>query len=150
MQYAHFLLNSSDCNDSSAQKWIINRGETTIQLAGTPFCIDAGYSECCALSVPDKSLTVFAHLEPVSHVGMKLWTCAKKSAGQTFKYDHDNEISLADTSNSLPDLSSAILTLNQSDMCLDLTDGSLENGNQLQIYPCYYNSTNQLWTSGLP
>ncbi|KJA17545.1 carbohydrate-binding module family 13 protein [Hypholoma sublateritium FD-334 SS-4] len=107
------IVDISDCNDTSAQKWIVNRGESTIQLAGTPFCMDAGF-------------------RPVTHVGVKLWTCAKKSAGQTWKYDHDDEISLSGTN-----------------MCLDLTDGSVENGNQLQIYPCYYNSTNQLWTSTL-
>lgn len=49
-----------------------------------------------------------ARLEPVTHVGVKLWTCSKKSTAQTWKYDHDDEISLAGTSNSSPYLSLSI------------------------------------------
>lgn len=31
-----------ECNGSAAQKWIINRANTKVQLSGTNFCLDAG------------------------------------------------------------------------------------------------------------
>ncbi|KAH6885094.1 hypothetical protein BKA70DRAFT_1574559 [Coprinopsis sp. MPI-PUGE-AT-0042] len=33
-----------DCNGTPAQNWILNRGSTKVQLAGTSFCLDAGSS----------------------------------------------------------------------------------------------------------
>ena len=36
---------SYDCNGTSAQNWVINDDETTVQVAGTNFCLDAGTSK---------------------------------------------------------------------------------------------------------
>ena len=35
---------SYDCNGTNAQKWIINRANTKVQVAGTNYCLDAGSS----------------------------------------------------------------------------------------------------------
>ncbi len=34
-----------DCNETNAQQWLITRGNTKVQLAGTNFCLDAGSSK---------------------------------------------------------------------------------------------------------
>ena len=39
-----------DCNGTQAQRWIINRGSTKVQIAGTNFCLDAGTSQWFNLS----------------------------------------------------------------------------------------------------
>ena len=38
-------LLSYDCNGTGAQNWVLNAGQTAVQLAGTNFCLDAGSSE---------------------------------------------------------------------------------------------------------
>lgn len=38
------LVYSYDCNGTNAQKWLIDRGNTKVQVAGTNFCLDAGSS----------------------------------------------------------------------------------------------------------
>src|ERR1700733_1964017 len=38
------LVYSYDCNGTNAQKWLINRGNTKVQVAGTHFCLEAGSS----------------------------------------------------------------------------------------------------------
>lgn len=35
---------SYDCNGTGAQKWVLNRGNGKVQVAGTNFCLDAGSS----------------------------------------------------------------------------------------------------------
>ncbi|KAF5376912.1 hypothetical protein D9615_007318 [Tricholomella constricta] len=64
-----------DCNDTVAQKWNISRAETTVQLNGTNFCLDAGSN-------------------PASGVGMKIWTCYEGLPAQTWYYTDDNRIAL--------------------------------------------------------
>lgn len=44
-----------DCNGSNAQKWVIAKGTTAVQVAGTNFCLDAGSN-------------------PANGVQMKIWT----------------------------------------------------------------------------
>ena len=36
------MFSSYDCNGTNAQKWIINRDTTSVQVAGTNYCLDAG------------------------------------------------------------------------------------------------------------
>ncbi|KAF9457289.1 G-X-X-X-Q-X-W domain-containing protein [Collybia nuda] len=64
-----------DCNGSGAQNWIVNRGNTKVQVAGTNFCLDAGSS-------------------PGNGVGMKIWTCYSGLAAQAWYYTDDNRIAL--------------------------------------------------------
>ena len=40
-----------DCNGNQAQRWIIKRGSTKVQLAGTNFCLDAGMGQWAILPV---------------------------------------------------------------------------------------------------
>ncbi|KAL4268545.1 Carbohydrate-binding module family 13 protein [Pleurotus pulmonarius] len=98
-----------DCNGSGAQRWVINRGSTKVQLAGTNFCLDAGSS-------------------PGNGVGMKIWQCFDNLPAQQWFLTDDNRIALE----------------NQG-LCLDLTDGILTNGNQVQTWKCTDNDNNQLW-----
>ncbi|KAL0951942.1 hypothetical protein HGRIS_008594 [Hohenbuehelia grisea] len=57
-----------DCNGTGAQQWVINTGDTKVQLAGTNFCLDAGS-------------------EPGNAVRMKIWTCYDNLPAQAWRYD---------------------------------------------------------------
>ncbi|KAH6867232.1 ricin B lectin domain-containing protein [Coprinopsis sp. MPI-PUGE-AT-0042] len=65
-----------NCSEGSRfQNWVINRGLTKVQLAGTQFCLDAG-------SVP------------ANGVGMKVWQCFNGLPAQQWFYTDDNGIVL--------------------------------------------------------
>ncbi|KAF8960459.1 G-X-X-X-Q-X-W domain-containing protein [Flammula alnicola] len=64
-----------DCNGTPAQRWIVNRGSTKVQLAGTNFCLDAGTT-------------------PANGVGLKIWQCFDKLPAQQWFYTNDNRIAL--------------------------------------------------------
>ena len=38
------VRNRNDCDGSAAQNWLISTGSTTIQVADSEFCLDAGPS----------------------------------------------------------------------------------------------------------
>jgi hypothetical protein len=57
---------------------------------------------------------------------MKIWTCYDGLPQQDWWWTGDNRIALT----------------NQG-MCLDLTDGNLSDGNQLQVWQCNTGNTNQ-------
>ena len=45
------MLNDSyDCNGTGAQNWVIGSGTTSVQVAGTNYCLDAGDSTSTSLS----------------------------------------------------------------------------------------------------
>ncbi|PPQ65558.1 hypothetical protein CVT24_010821 [Panaeolus cyanescens] len=68
-----------DCNKSAAQNWIIKHGDqTTVQVAGTNFCLDAGS-------------------DPKDLVGMKIWQCFKGLSAQSWSYTPDSLIRLSNT-----------------------------------------------------
>ncbi|KAF9041468.1 G-X-X-X-Q-X-W domain-containing protein [Panaeolus papilionaceus] len=64
-----------DCNNTGAQRWVIKRGSTKVQVAGTNFCLDAGSA-------------------PASGVGMKIWQCYNNLAAQQWVFTEDNRIAL--------------------------------------------------------
>ncbi|TFK37402.1 G-X-X-X-Q-X-W domain-containing protein [Crucibulum laeve] len=99
-----------DCNGTPAQKWILKRGSTAVQLAGTSFCLDAGSS-------------------PKSGVGLKIWKCYNNTPAQKWFYTDDNR-----------------LVVEGKGQCIDLANGDLRNGNQLQTWACATYNTNQVWT----
>ena len=66
---------------------------------------------------------------PANGVGMKIWTCFNNLPAQQWFYTNDNRVALE----------------NQG-FCLDLTNGVLSNGNQLQTWQCTNNNNNQVWT----
>jgi hypothetical protein len=68
---------------------------------------------------------------PASGVGMKIWQCIEALPAQTWFYTADKRI--------------AVLGKGQ---CLDLTRGSLTNGNRVQTWQCTNGNTNQIWTLG--
>jgi hypothetical protein len=67
---------------------------------------------------------------PANGVGMKIWTCFDNLAAQTWTYSSANTI-----------------TLSINGQCLDLTNGSLTNGNQVQTWTCAAGNANQVWTT---
>ncbi|RDB27191.1 Extracellular exo-alpha-L-arabinofuranosidase [Hypsizygus marmoreus] len=79
-----------DCNKTAAQKWVVRRGDTKVQLKGTNFCLDAG-------------------LSPANGVGMKIWTCHDNLPAQAWYYTEDNRIALAGKGLCL-DLPNGVLT----------------------------------------
>ncbi|KAF9473924.1 G-X-X-X-Q-X-W domain-containing protein [Pholiota conissans] len=64
-----------DCNGTPAQNWVLTRGGTKVQLAGTNFCLDAGSS-------------------PANGVGLKIWQCYDNLPAQQWYYTLDNRIAL--------------------------------------------------------
>ena len=60
---------------------------------------------------------------------MKIWQCYDNLPAQEWYYTDDNRVALE----------------NQG-FCLDLTKGSLTNGNQVQTWQCTNGNTNQIWT----
>ncbi|PPQ81685.1 hypothetical protein CVT26_007679 [Gymnopilus dilepis] len=69
---------------------------------------------------------------PANGVKMKIWTCAANQPAQTWYYTYGTKSGIY---------------LTDTNFALDLTDGSLANGNQVQIYQIYSNSPNQIWTT---
>ncbi|TFK65369.1 carbohydrate-binding module family 13 protein/putative endo-1,3-beta-glucanase, partial [Pluteus cervinus] len=143
-----------DCNGTNAQKWIINKGETKVQVAGTNFCLDAG-------------------TYPQNGVGLKIWECYDNLPAQDWWYTDDNRIALTnqgqcvdlpsgDATNSnqvqiwkctdndgnqawtdynagdapAPKTTVALKPGNSSNKCLDVRGAIFENGTPVQIYDC--------------
>ncbi|KAG6828382.1 hypothetical protein H0H92_008182 [Tricholoma furcatifolium] len=79
-----------DCNGTGAQKWVLQRGPTSVNVEGTDFCLDAGSS-------------------PASGVGLKIWTCYEGLAAQTWYYTDDNRIALENQGQCV-DLTNGVLT----------------------------------------
>ncbi|TFK23371.1 carbohydrate-binding module family 13 protein, partial [Coprinopsis marcescibilis] len=64
-----------DCNGTPAQNWIINPGNTKVQVAGQNFCLDAGDW-------------------PGDGTKMKIWQCYDNVPAQSWFYTDDKRISL--------------------------------------------------------
>jgi len=64
-----------DCNGSSAQKWLLHKYNTKVQLAGTNFCLDSGTN-------------------PINGSKMKIWQCFDNLAAQAWYYDDNGNIKL--------------------------------------------------------
>ncbi|TRM55480.1 ricin B lectin domain-containing protein [Schizophyllum amplum] len=97
-----------DCDDSSAQKFVLSRGTTAVKLAGTDFCLDAG--------------------EDVGNgASMKIWQCYEGLAQQTWYYTEDNRIAVQGAGQCL-DVSRGDLTDGNTMQTWICTDG---NTNQI-------------------
>jgi len=66
---------------------------------------------------------------PGNGVGMKIWECYDGLPAQQWYYTDDNRIALEGKG-----------------QCLDLPNGVLTNGNQVQTWQCTDGNTNQVWT----
>lgn len=85
---------SYDCNGTGAQNWVLNSGSTTVQVAGTNYCLDAGSCKC-SVSVMNPVLTNHPlPLAPADGTQMKIWSCIAGIPAQTWYYTGDNRISL--------------------------------------------------------
>ncbi|KAF8060715.1 carbohydrate-binding module family 13 protein [Lyophyllum atratum] len=69
----------ADCNYNGGfnQEWKIFDGNTTVQVHGTTYCLDAGAT-------------------PASGVGLKIWTCYEGLAAQKWYFTNDSRIALQD------------------------------------------------------
>ncbi|KAF5361907.1 hypothetical protein D9756_002821 [Leucocoprinus leucothites] len=65
-----------DCNGSPAQQWIFSFGQTSVRLANSPFCLDAGNN-------------------PTSGTPMKIWQCFANLPAQEWILTPDSRIVLA-------------------------------------------------------
>lgn len=81
------------------------------------------------IRVANTNFCLDAGSSPGNGIGMKIWTCYDNLPAQQF-YRTD-------------DLRFAVEGKGQ---CLDLTDGSLNNGRQTQTWQCGNGNTNQVWT----
>jgi len=68
------LFCSYDCNGTAAQRWLITHGR--IQLAGTPFCLDAGPSAYCHLFMYILCSPWSPLLDPSIDTELIIWTCS--------------------------------------------------------------------------
>ena len=66
---------------------------------------------------------------PGNGVQMKIWECYSGLAAQTWYYTGDKRIALYN-----------------GNQCLDLTNGSTNDGTVMQTWQCTTGDTNQVWT----
>ena len=90
-------------------------------------------------------------LAPTSGTAMKIWECYSGLAAQTWYYTSDDRISLQNQGMLLFITGCRRLVLivipRFAGQCLDLTNGSLNDGTVMQIWECTDNDTNQVWTT---
>ena len=84
--------------------------------------------------------------DPANGIGMKIWQCFDGLAAQQWYYTPDQRIAL-DGGSAYPwHLSLTSLTQILLDQCIDLTNGSTADGNQVQTWKCTTGDNNQRWT----
>ena len=92
-----------DCNGTPAQRWLINRGSTKVQLAGMNFCLDAGSSASShsrllnfrfSLSDSDFPFEIELLIGPANGVALKIWQCYDNLPAQQWYFTDDSRIAL--------------------------------------------------------
>ena len=141
-------LRSYDCNGTAAQKWVLNSGTTSIQLAGTNYCLDAG--SCTSFLCP-----AFApHVSRVRHLPSSRQRRPNEDlAVLCWHRRPDLDVHFRPPSPALDWQCVApfrtlnnVTDMNTTDLCLDMTNGSTANGNVMQTWSCTSGNTNQVWT----
>lgn len=79
---------------------------------------------------------------------MKIWSCIGGVTQQTWYYTGDNRIALQNQGQYLCPVEFTYTTYPPSPlgMCLDLTNGSKNDGNVMQTWACTSGDNNQVWT----
>ena len=120
-----------DCNGTAAQSWIVSGGK--VQVAGTNFCLDAGSgtspSSPCPFFSPITHNSLSADAAPANGIPLKIWTCYDNLPAQSWTYTSSSQLELA-----------------TGDLCVDLTNGSVADGNVVQTWACVAGNANQVWT----
>ncbi|KAH6871958.1 carbohydrate-binding module family 13 protein/putative endo-1,3-beta-glucanase, partial [Coprinopsis sp. MPI-PUGE-AT-0042] len=107
-----------DCNGSEAQRWLYNWGPTINDLS-------------LRLAHTDFCLDAGSNFLPQPNGNkLKIWACDSSLPQQRWIGIGTNTIKLADV---------------QFGICLDLTEGILDNGNVVQTWECSANNANQVW-----
>ncbi|GMK54798.1 hypothetical protein CspeluHIS016_0113840 [Cutaneotrichosporon spelunceum] len=112
----------NDCNGSATQNWEVRRGTTFIRLAGTDWCVDVGTHRRPPYG-----------WHPANGERAKLYPCGTlgREGGQTFEFRRN------------------VFSVQQKalgDFCLDLVDGNLAPGNELQMWDCHRHNPNQVFS----
>ncbi|BEI80331.1 hypothetical protein CcaverHIS002_0108600 [Cutaneotrichosporon cavernicola] len=120
--YISKAVTFTDCCGSATQDWEVRRGTTFIKLAGTDWCVDVGTHRRPPYG-----------WHPANGELAKLYPCGTlgHEAGQTFEFKR-NVFSVKEKA--------------LGDFCLDLRDGNLGPGNQLQMWNCYKHNQNQVFS----
>ncbi|KAF8993849.1 ricin B lectin domain-containing protein [Cyathus striatus] len=108
------VLRFKHSSGNTNQKWYFQG--SLIQLSGMNKCLD----------VADGNSS--------NGVKLQVWTCVDGNANQQFQRTDPNVLALPE------DHISWMLHLN---LCMDLTDGRLDNGNQIQLWECSSSNPNQ-------
>ena len=92
-------------------------------------------------------LTLQNLLAPADGTQMKIWQCYSGLAAQTWFYTGDDRIALENQGLFMHGLEQVL----RADpmvpgKCLDLTNGSRNDGTVMQIWGCTNGNTNQVWT----
>ena len=146
---ADVLYYRYDCNETNAQRWLITRGNTKVQLAGTNFCLDAGSSkDMQALSATLWLLTSWSRTckrRWLEDLAMLREPRRSSMELQRRRPNHPSWNWLArlfwHALHWVADRHTVYL-----DQCVDLTNGSTANSNQLQTWKSYAGNNNQVWT----
>ncbi|KAF5361913.1 hypothetical protein D9756_002827 [Leucocoprinus leucothites] len=94
-----------DCNGTPAQQWLLTVGQTSVRLANSPFCLDAGAS-------------------PTNGTPMKIWECFANLPAQQWVLTTDSRIALSGRGLCL-DLPSGNLTNTNVVQTWQCTDGNV-------------------------
>ena len=107
----------SDCNNSASQKWTISRGSTTVKLAGTNFCLDAGNNPANGAQAKVYTVRILSGNSTFIR-GCRLHRpqCYAGLAAQTWYWTDDNRIAVQGKG-----------------QCLDLTSTSTLPGPRLAV-----------------
>ncbi|KAH6866027.1 ricin B lectin domain-containing protein [Coprinopsis sp. MPI-PUGE-AT-0042] len=119
-EYSFNHRTSYDCNGSAAQKWVFTRNQVQAQIR-----------------LANTNFCLDAGDNPFQPNGntMKIWECYPTLPQQRWYIGDDSTIKFSDV---------------RYGVCLDLTDGRLDNTNVLQTWECSANNNNQLWQGGPP
>ncbi|BEJ11136.1 hypothetical protein CspHIS471_0105580 [Cutaneotrichosporon sp. HIS471] len=85
------------------------------------------------VKVPGTNFCLDAGTNPGNGAKLKIWTCYSGLYQQTWWYTGDNHLAI----------------VNGPGLCMDVTDGSLSSGNQVQVWSCSGTNQNQIWTSNV-
>ncbi|KAF8993848.1 ricin B lectin domain-containing protein [Cyathus striatus] len=108
-----------DClyrNGNPNQKWHFQG--SLIQPTGTNKCLDV------------------TNGGSANGVKLQVWTCVDGNANQQFQHSDPNVVILPEDH---------ISWMLHPNLCMDLTDGRLDNGNQIQLWACDGSNPNQRW-----
>ncbi|TFK20833.1 hypothetical protein FA15DRAFT_759106 [Coprinopsis marcescibilis] len=103
-----------ECNGSPSQAWVFDYEIDRIRLAGMDWCLDAGNPPF------------------VNGAKVKIWGCTSRIDAQSWRWYSFGKTGLVG------------INLADTNLCLDLTEGKVDNGTLIQLWTCdHLNGKNQ-------